>query len=174
MKSTFKLLSLFIILGLIITSCSKSDDVKPADIVGTWNISKREGTYKLPKETTPNTLSDSDLEDLEIFYADTFTFKSDKTFTTEDSDFFGTYTLSGNKLSMTVKVDNDEITMTKTVQLSRSNLIITTDLQSIIDLFQSFQKITVDKDDKDFISEIISSLNSMYSELTVKDTYMKK
>ena len=174
MKSTFKLLPLFIILGLIITSCSKSDDIKPADVVGTWNISKREGTYKLPKETTAKTLSDSDLDDLEIFYADTFTFKSDKTFTTEDNDFFGTYTLSGNKLSMTIKEDNNEITITRTVQVSGSNLIITTDLQSINDLFQAYLKIIVDKNDKDFISLIISQLNSTYSELTVKDTYLKK
>jgi hypothetical protein len=177
MKPTLRVLSTFFLLSFVIFSCSKSDsgDVTPASVVGTWTLTKTEGTAKLTKETTTKTLSKTELDDLVIFSAEELTFKSDGTFTTDDEGFFGTYKVSGNELTMTVKVDGlGNISQTRTIAVSGSSLVFTTSLKNIKDLYTNFINQTDDVDLKSSVSTLLTDLTNTYSEITIKETYTKK
>ncbi|AFK01922.1 hypothetical protein Emtol_0770 [Emticicia oligotrophica DSM 17448] len=178
MKSTFKTYALIIFIGLFTASCSKNEDVKPVDIVGTWTITSTDGTGKKMGETTTKPLTKDELSNFNFFEAKSYTFNDGGKFSLLDNygdTYNGTYTLSNNKLELTFDDYADsKVDISYDLALTGTSLKLTTNLTSMITFLDSVKKSLTSKSDIDALELVKTFIRGTYSELTINETYTKK
>lgn len=178
MKFTFKTFALLILIGLLTASCSKKEDVKPVDIVGTWEITSKDGTQKKMGETTTKPLTKDELDNFNFFEIKSYTFKDGGKFSMLDAyedTYNGIYTLSNNKLVLTLDdYSTDKFDVSYDVQLTGASLKLTTNLTSMIAFLDSIKKTLTSKSDLDGLELVKTFIRGTYAEFTINETYTKK
>lgn len=178
MKTTFKHLSILIVLSLFIFSCSKGDEVTPTKITGTWELQSSEGTAKKFGEMKTTQLTTDEVEELNFLSSKSFTFMEDGKFTMTDSNddsYGGVYTISGNTLNLAFEnTSTAKISISYSTSISGSKLILTSSIDSLIGFLDSLKATFTTKDDQDAVNYIKTLLRGTFTEITVKETYQKK
>lgn len=142
MRTTFNYLAMLLIvltMGLF-TGCSNDDDVSSSDLIGTWTVIHSEGYYK---DLLDPKYSEEWNEDIKE--EGTVKFNSDGTCVSIDGDDReeATWSLKGDKLSITSTHGGVTITATSAIKLSSSRLIIETSEKN--DEYESYEKMTLKK-----------------------------